>query len=170
MDPLGIAGIAVSLGIAWWQHVKAKKAERTADEAIRAIPEKVGRVIAAVLPTGKPEEKPGEPPRGWYEVKYADIDGDGSDEVLIQFPAGAHGSGLKVFGRRDHDLVEIGDLRTGTPVGFEIRDVDGDGRIEISTEETDWTAGQPYVSAPRLRVVYRWDGKAFAEVSRSASP
>ncbi len=90
--------------------------------------------------------------------------------MLIQYPIGAHGSALKIFGWRGSEYEELAHLTVGTPVGFDIGDFDGDGKIEIRTQETDWTTGLPYVSAPRIVLLMRWDGTRFAEVSREKLP
>jgi len=101
-----------------------------------------------------------------FNVQYADVNGDSKYELLVQYPVGVHGSKLKVFGWRDGELSELAHLEVGTPVGFDFGDFDGDGRTEIRTEEADWTVGLPYVSAPRVKLVLRWNGICFEEVSR----
>jgi hypothetical protein len=73
---------------------------------------------------------------------------------------------LKVFGWKHGEFGELADLRVGTPVGFDVGDFDSDGKVEIKTEETDWSAGLPYVSAPRVTLLLRWNGSAFEEVAR----
>lgn len=99
-------------------------------------------------------------------VDVEDVNGDGRKELLYQHPTGAHGTTLKVFGWKGFDLSKLAELGADTPVGFEIGDYDGDGRIEIKTEGTDWSVGQPYVTAPRWILLYRWNGSTFDEVSR----
>ncbi len=99
-------------------------------------------------------------------TQFADINDDGEEEMLVQYPVGAHGSALKVFGWRGCEFEELASLSVGTPAGFDIGDFDRDGKIEIRMQEIDWTAGLPYVDAPRVALLMRWDGTRFTEVSR----
>jgi len=174
-DPLSIVGIAIAIGIAVWQNRKTARAETALNTALSSIPDKiVGSVKTILVADYSPKKKP---PDSSAEVKpslseglpvgveYVDIDGDGRKEMLVQYPAGAHGSQLKIFAWRQSEFSEIGHLGVGTPVGFDIGDFDGDGKLEIRTEETDWSAGLPYVTAPRITLLYRWNGSAFEEVS-----
>jgi hypothetical protein len=98
---------------------------------------------------------------------FRDVNGDGVPEVLVQFPAGAHGSALQVFGLRGDRFELLGEMGSGTPEGFDVEDYDGDGRLEVVARETDWSSGEPYVTAPRVTVYYRLGPKGFIEVGRS---
>ena len=100
------------------------------------------------------------------QVSLADLNGDGRDELLVQFPAGAHGSGLQVFGFRGLEFGLLAELGVGTPVGFRVQDYDNDGRLEVVTKETDWTVDLQYAYAPRERLYYRLRPEGFQEVAR----
>jgi hypothetical protein len=146
-----IAGIVSALAIAWWQARKASRAQKALKEVLRA----------SVTIPGETNVK---------LVQYADVNHDGQQEIIVQYPIGAHGSALKVFGWRDSEFAELARISVDTPGGFDIADFDGDGRIEIRTQETDWDKGVPYVVAPRILVTMRWDGIRFSEISRKAVP
>ena len=97
-------------------------------------------------------------------IRYADVNNDSRNELLVEYPAGAHGIVLNVYGWKDHEFTLIGGLSSGTPEGFEVGDFDDDGRIEITSKETDWDTDLPYVSAPRMTVMYRWNGRDFEKL------
>jgi hypothetical protein len=171
IDPIGIAGIIIGVGVAWWQNRKAEQAENALNAALNAIPSKVVEAVKTIVVAGNTPEVKTDLPENWpMAVEYIDADGDGKKEMVVQYPGGAHGSQLKVFAWRHGEFTQIGALGVGTPAGFEIGDFDGDGKPEIKTEETDWSAGLPYVSAPRMTLLYRWNGSEFAEVSRRKNP
>ena len=88
---------------------------------------------------------------GWPgSLDCLDVDEDGRQEVLVQYLVGAHGCELKILGRRSGRFEEIARLNSGTPAEFELGDFDGEGRLEIKTEETNWSTSLPFVSAPRM--------------------
>ena len=104
----------------------------------------------------------------WHgAIEYIDVNDDGQNELLIQYPTVAHGSALRILAWQNDKFEELASLGVGTPAGFEFGDFDGDGRVEIRTQETDWSVGLPYVRAPRLVLLFRWNGAKFAEVSRT---
>src|SRR6266404_1558385 len=164
LDPIGIAGIVIGVGIALWQNRKAANSEAALKNALGAMPDKVAGALKAIVVAGSTAESKAALPDNWpMGVEYVDVDGDGHKELVVQYPAGAHGSQLKVFAWRRGDFIELGNLAVGTPVGFEIGDFDGDGKTEIRTAETDWSTGEPYVTAPRNILLYRWNGSKFEE-------
>jgi hypothetical protein len=170
---LGITGILIALGIAWWQYREADRAKAALHAALDAIPAKIADTLRLLVASH--QKDPDTTDNHLNDalpsvVEYADVDGDGKQELLVQYPAGAHGSALKIFGWKNGEFAEIARLGVGTPVGFEFGDFDGDGRVEIKTQETDWTAGLPYVNSPRLTLLLRWNGTDFAEVAREESP
>lgn len=59
-------------------------------------------------------------------------------------------------------------LGSGTPAGFSIGDLDGDGRIEVATIQPH--GNDPYVAGTRDEVLYRWEGEAFVEVATEPQP
>jgi len=170
-DYVGIAGIVIAVGIAFWENRKAARAEARLKDGLDGIPAKVVDSLKTIVVAGNAPDAKAVLPENWpVGVQFLDADGDGKKELVVQYPAGAHGSQLKVFAWRQGEFSEIGTLAVGTPVGFEIGDFDGDGKPEIKTDETDWSAGLPYVTAPRVTLLYRWDGSKFAEVSRQKAP
>jgi hypothetical protein len=160
-------GIVIALSIAWWQWRNARRAEAALKKALGKpfFESHHGSLTAAQTGEINDVTKSFDKARV-TRTQYADVNDDGQEEMLIQYPVGAHGSVLKVFGWRGSEFGELASLSAGTPVGFDISDFDGDGKIEIRTEETDWTTGLPYVNAPRIVLLMRWDGTRFTEVSR----
>ena len=159
MEPISVVltiiGLTVPIGIAWWQHRKAVRAESAVRASIDAIPQRVIDEFEKIVSAGTPG-------RDSDVLQLADVNGDGRGEVLIQGPAGAHGWFLKAFGWGVDGIHEIVDLRSDTPCGFEIGDFDHDGRLEVRTKQTEWSKGLSYGDATRGAVTYRWDGKGFA--------
>ncbi len=162
MDLLGSVGVVLTVILAIWQWRRAVRAEAT-------LPNEVAAAVQAVLSPVSDEEERVEIGGMPHVLSYADVDGDGSKELLVQYPVGAHGSALKVFGWRELEFRELGEMRTGTGAGFDVGDFDADGRIEIRGWETDWSTDEPYCSAPRYTVLHRWDGEGLTEVSGQTS-
>jgi len=167
---LWVVGIAASLAIAIWQNGRAKRAERRNDELMERLPrqviselQKLGHVppSTAVQPvTEKLVAGVG------FSASAADLNGDGLNELLVQFPVGSHGSALQTFGMRGDQFGLLGDLSVGTPEGFWVEDFDADGQFEVGTRETDWSLDLPYVYALREKIYYRLGPSGFAEVGR----
>jgi len=170
MDPLAVLGIVITIIIAGWQYRKAKIAENKLSSTLKELPdnivEKLGLIIQS-LPIKEIEETT----KSTIEVdmthiRYADVNNDSRNELLVEYPCGAHGTVLNIYGWQNDEFELIGKLTSGTPEGFEIGDFDADGRIEITSKETDWDTNLPYASAPRLIVMYRWNGSDFEKILR----
>lgn len=164
--------VALALAVAWWQYKEALRAKlvlaSTRNELTRLVADALCTILkSAQRDSGTPADLNRSGPG---VVDYVDVDADGQEEMLVQYPSGAHGCALRILGWRQGRFEEIGYLSVGTPVGFEFGDFDRDGRIEIKTQETDWGAGLPYAAAPRVVLILRWDGRGFAEVSRERLP
>ena len=141
---------------------------------MRDLPRQLARGLHAIGSAFEAGTSPGQIPvpdervgGGSFVTSNADVDHDGRDELLVQYPIGAHGTALQVFGWRGDEFNQIGQLSVGTPAGFKVEDYDGDGRLEIVTHETDWSLGLPYALAPHESIWYRWDGQDFKEISRA---
>ena len=170
---LGILGVlfVTALGFVWWEKRQLAEARIALNQAANDLPLIVTgalRFIIQLNPKGSMVQ--GIPGKEWCgAIDYADVNGDGKKELLLQHPTGAHGSTLKILEWKTGKLEELADLSVGTPAGFDFGDFDGDGKIEIRTEETDWSSGLPYVSAPRLILFFRWNGVRFIEVFREST-
>jgi hypothetical protein len=165
---IGAIATALGVGVAWWQFREASRAKSALATALDELPRILVDTLRTIVASDQrdPIAHP-DPNRTWAGVvDYVDVNADGQKELVIQYPSGAHGSALKILGWRDGQFKELAQLAVGTPVGFEFGDFDGDGKIEIKTQETDWSAGLPYVSAPRVVLLVRWNGTEFVEVSR----
>jgi hypothetical protein len=181
---IGIAGLAFGV----WQLVKSNRAESTLSRLLSELPGKMVEQLRMVqLPpeqsrTAKPNEVGGvertaettspiisgqDHPDIPHVISYEDIDGDGRKELLIRYPQGAHGVALRVFDwdPEKHEFSETGSLWSETP-NLEVKDFDGDGRVEIMIEEINWESGLPRAVAPRTTRFYRWKGESFEEFFR----
>jgi TIR domain len=107
-----------------------------------------------------------------FTVREADITRGGRGDLLVQNFVGAHGSRLRVFhwDQQLHDLVQIADLQSGTPLGFRATDIDDDGHLELVSTEADFSSGDAYATAPRVEVARRWNGTEFAIVAQDIAP
>ena len=166
---LGLIGIAVSIAIALWQHSKAKSAEKHLASVLASLPkallEGVGKVFASRMLAEGIDPKADDSYRQ-FRARYADIDGDGQDELLVELNSGAYASVLFVYGLQSWELKKIGELYSTNIGGFEISDLDGDGRLEIRTVEIAQRPELPYVAGLRDEVVYRFLNGRFVELSR----
>jgi hypothetical protein len=168
-----LVGLAtVAIGFAWWQSRRVAQATQALNLAMEELPSMVVKALRLLVKSNQAgattDPSLGEPWHG--AIDYVDVNADGQKELLVQYPTGAHGSALKILGWQAGEFKQLASLGVGTPVGFEFGDFDGDGRVEIKTEETDWSVGLPYVSAPRSMLLIRWNGADFVEVSRQTPP
>jgi hypothetical protein len=168
LDILGIIGIVLSLAIAWWEHHKAKKAEVQFNKAVDELPSKLIADLSRMI--APPSEKASQSadsdgPTG-LTTRYADLNGDGTPELLVEYISGPHSSALQVFGLQLWDFKLIAELFIDTPFGFDLEDIDGDGVLEVSVVETARDTGLPYVMGLRDRVGYKLVDGEFKEISR----
>lgn len=73
---------------------------------------------------------------------------------------------LHVFGQRNEwpdSFGKLTEFSSGTPAGFTVGDLDGDGQIEIATVQPH--NDHPYASGIRDEVLYRWNGDEFVEIA-----
>jgi len=168
LDILGIIGIVLSLAIAWWEHCKAKKAESQFKKTVDDLPSKLiadlSRMIAP-SPAQNAQSTVQNAPSG-LSTRYADLNGDGTPELLVEYISGPHSSALQVFGFQLWEFKLIAELFIDTPCGFDFEDIDGDGVLEVSVVETSRNAGLPYVMGLRDRVGYKLVNGEFIEISR----
>lgn len=166
---LGVLSVLLTSGIAIWQHSEAKKAKAELNGLLQSLPSQVFDNVSRLLKANQPQfselyemmnlENP-------LQSRYADLDGDGKDELLVQYPIGAHGTALQVFGFRDWEFRLITEISIDTPAGFVAEDIDGDDRLEVITHEVSLDADFPYVMGFRDEVWYRLENDDFVEVKR----
>lgn len=167
---LGILGLALAV----WQYFRAerfqKQAEQTQARAVQtqaelqaevlAIPNRVTAQVERLL---RPQQRGAEQ----FEpniLRHADIDGDGENEILLEYLAPATGRILKAFDWNEKgELMEIGWLFSQQS-GFEYSDVDGDGKTEIISYATPPDA-EVVALAPRAKLIFKWDGLEFREIT-----
>ena len=156
--------------IAIWQNRRSdKQSEKAMETVFSKLPQhfiealRAGSLIVAATPK-RLTNLEGKWPS---HISFADVNNDGTQELLVQYLAGAHGNHLQVFGWREQQYVEIASTGVGVPVPFEFGDFDGDGRIEILGKESDWSTGLPYSLVPRYSFRLRWQGEGFREVWRA---
>lgn len=165
---LTVIAILLAIGIAIWQYWDAEKARAELESLLRSLPNQVlTSVQDYVNRIQRADGAVSEISSSDFQMtaKYADLDGDGKDELLIQVPFGPHNSQLRVFGFRDWDFKLIAELEVMAPSDYEVRDVDDDGRLEVVTVDQANTEF-PYVCGFRDEVVYRLDKDTFIEIER----
>jgi len=95
--------------------------------------------------------------------RLADLDGDGSDEIIVVRSYADAGAALAVFGLRAGELAPVAESQ---PVGQPNRwlnpvgagDFDGDGRTEIAVVRTPHIGG--------ILILYRIEGERLVEIAR----
>jgi hypothetical protein len=166
---LSVRGIAVSASIAYWQHKRAVKAERELYLVLHSLPSQLLNNVTRFLQvpqTDIHELYDLQESENRLHTSYADLDGDDEDELLVQYPYGAHAAVLQVFGFREGDFKLIDEITVDTMAGFIAEDKDSDGRLEVVTFEVSLEADLPYVMGFRDEVWYRLENDRFIEVQR----
>ena len=166
---LALFGIVVSLGVAYWQYRDAQKAKAELSAYMRRLPDQLLNNISGFL-----KGQQGEALEFYdlqesdkvFHTRIVDIDGDGEDELLVQYPFGLHNAALRVFGIKDHEFQLIDEISADTVAGFLIEDLDRDGRLEVKTLEVSPAANQPYACGFRDEVWFRFQNGKFEEVGR----
>ena len=173
---LGVVGIAISLAVAYWEHQKAKRAEARLEALAANLPETLLAGVRDALSShnmaNTNEQDRWSPPGNGTDQspslrsRYADLNGDGRDEVLIEVISGAHSSTLMVYGLDHWEFKKLAELHSTTMNGFDIQDSDGDGFLEVETVEIARRPDLPYVFGLRDRVTHKLVGDTFEEVGR----
>jgi hypothetical protein len=170
-----IIGIVISIAIAIWEHHKAKLAEKHFENLVKTLPQTLINGVADAIkvnsdnnpnisewsiPGSKSEESP------WIQTRFADINGDGTDELLVEMISGPHHNCLLVYGRVEWEFEKIAELYSTTGFGFNIVDLDNDGVLEVETIEIAERPNLPYVFGLRDRVIHKLIKNEFVEVGR----
>lgn len=164
MDPIGILGIVLSVALAIWQYQKAQSAEKHLHNLLHSLPLQLTENVARILNVkDNPKQTSTD---NIVQTRFLDLNSDGKDELLVQFPFSAHASFLQVYGFKGWEFQLIAEISTDTPLGFEYEDVDSDGKLEIKTIETNRSSGLPFVMGLRDVVWYKLDGENFVEIKR----
>ncbi len=172
MDIIGIVGIILSLLIAYWEHMKAKKSDKTLSKIANELPNELIININRILVNKQSENEKDNLNKEFISSdnmlrnKYADLNNDGYDELLVEIPVGVHGTALQVYSRKDWEFQLLAELQTDTPVGFFLQDIDNDGFIEVGAPFKSYVVDLPYASGLRDFVWYRLHNNEFIEVKR----
>jgi hypothetical protein len=171
MDIIGIIGIVISLSIAYWQYRKAKLSTEKLQSYLHELPLILVRNVTRLLNKNENNllKESGEDiitSSNNVLVNFADIDNDGTEELLVQFPYGAYGSALQVYGIKNFRFHLISEISSCEYGGFKVEDIDLDGNLELKVIETNKSSGLPYVGGLRDKVWYRLEGNEFIEVKR----
>jgi cbb3-type cytochrome oxidase subunit 3 len=165
----GIVLGLVSLAVAYWQYRDAQNAKAELSAYMRSLPDQVLNNVTEYLKGQQGEalefydlQESGK----IFHTRIVDIDGDGEDELLVQYPFGLHNAALRVFGIKDHEFRMLDEIDVDTMAGFIVEDVDHDGKLEVKTLEVSPAANQPYVCGFRDEVLFRFNNGKFDEVGR----
>ncbi|WP_166213165.1 hypothetical protein [Cognatiluteimonas telluris] len=171
MDFLGIAGIVIGLAIAAWEYVRAKKAEAELARVLHELPgqlvENITRFISQPL-SNNPSEVHSQD--NYSSAQYFDIDNDGRDELIVQFPAGAHGSAIQIYGFNGNQIHLRAETWSGTPCGFEIDTSDPTHSPLLRSVEISDASELPYVYGLRDVVWHRLENGELIEYKRQHPP
>jgi hypothetical protein len=164
-----IAGVLGSWLIAKWQNRRADIQSSSLEGMLRTLPHQIIEALKAGAHTVSVTSNRLTQLEGRWpsHISFADVDNDGTQELLVQYPSGAHGNALQVFGWRENEYVELARIGVGVPVPFEFADFDGDGMTEVLGKESDWSTGLPYSLVPRYSFRLRWQDGSFREVWRA---
>ncbi len=161
MDILGVGGFSVgiiSLGYAIYQTVQAKNAEHKADRSNEHLRGQIAFVVNALNKGSSQSQSP-------IQATYADLNGDGKQELLVTYPVGAHGANMIVFSWDSFgELREIGSFFGDCGPYFAVEDVDGDGLPEITTYIRNYD-GNPVGDAP-IPHYFKWINGEFQELRK----
>jgi hypothetical protein len=162
-----ISSIICSTSIAIWQipiSIDAENQFGKLNDVLFAMREqKVENTISGVL---KPNYDVGGSFSDRYIVSAEDVNGDGINEILVQFPVGAHGSSLQIFGIKKGNFILLADYSVGTPSGFWFVDFNDDGRLEIATKETDFSLKLSYENSLREIIYLKLEDDKLIEIIR----
>lgn len=171
MDFLGVAGIVIGLFIAWWEYRRAKKAEAELGHVLRELPgtlvDNISRFIAA------PDQAKGAKVLdrdGYSSAQYFDLDGDGREELIVQFPTGAHSTGIQIYGFNGHEFTLKAESFSGTSNGFEIDLSDPDISPSLRSIEVSESADLPYVYGLQDVVWSKLEGDRLVQYKRQPPP
>jgi hypothetical protein len=172
MDPLTLGltllGIALTIGIAWWQFCLARQAESKLNNTLQAMPSLIAQQVMLVFNATQPNPSKSDETLPSTMTSYADVDGDGEKELLVSYIVGPYSSALKIFKWQTVDFTSeftvIGEI---VPIlGFEVNDFDFDGKEEIMTFQDDPDTGLPHAAGLYVNVLYKWKEGRFTEISR----
>jgi hypothetical protein len=168
MDPISIAGIVISLAIAYWQFRKAKAAERELQKTLDCLPDKIVDNLKTITENSSSlEDTTIDNSRLLDErtfISYEDVNNDGNKELLVEHGWGPHSMVLKIYGWKRHEFKQIAELHSGTAGGFEIKDINNDGELEILAWDEAPIEGTHYINCLRVQTIYKWTGKKFDNI------
>ncbi len=101
----------------------------------------------------------------WIQSRYADINNDGTDELLIEVISGPHSTALLVFKCEPWEFKQIAELYCTTGHGFDVT-ISDEGKNQVETVEVSKRADLPYVMGFRDRVTYMLKDNQFVETGR----
>ena len=163
MDSLCLTGILVTLLIALWQSYEAAKAKRQLDNYLKNLPEVIVSNIFEMLNSSNDHTTDRDrlvSPDHRTSTMYVDLDNDGNDELIVEFPVGAHGSAVQIYKLTYGGPELVAEWSTDVPYGFELDRSDPTYSPLLQTGETNRSSGLPYVIGLRDTVWLRLkDGK-----------
>lgn len=157
MDPLGLIGILVTLLIALWQSREAYRAKKELDIVLNQLPKEIVENVVQRIQIENQSASVASPTESsrsissnnFTSAQYADLDNDGQDELIIEFPVGAHGSAIQIYKIGCGGAKLVAEWSTDVPYGFEIYTSDPTHSPLLLTGSTNTSSGLPYVMGLR---------------------
>jgi hypothetical protein len=117
----------------------------------------MGKVLTSIVKSVAPASVEQE---SMFSTQTYDVTGNGASNLLIEYPAGAHGAAMKILEVGFNGMRELDELFADTSPYFEIKDFDGDGKLEIASYTRNYD-GNP-VRDPGVQTIHKWDGNTFS--------
>lgn len=171
MDLLGLIGILITLLIALWQSREAAASKMQLDNYLLKLPSVIVQNVVARIESFEPIGPTQANERlishdNMTSTLYADLDNDGKDELIVEFPVGVHGSAIQIYKIGFEGPTLLAEWSTDVPYGFEIDKSDPTHSPLLVTGETNASSGLPYVAGLRDTVWLKLENGKLVEHKR----
>lgn len=157
MDTLSLIGILVTLLIALWQSREASRAKKELSNVLNQLPKSIvenvvqriqaERVLSSAASSDEANRLVSS--NNMTSAQYADLDNDGQDELIIEFPIGAHGSAVQIYKIGFDGAQLVDEWSTDVPYGFDVDTSDPTHSPLLLTGSTNASSGLPYLMGLR---------------------
>lgn len=170
MDLLGLVGILITLLIALWQSREAASAKKQLENYLLNLPNVIIQNVVSRIESFEGRESQVNERLISHDnmpsTLYADLDNDGKDELIVEFPVGAHGSAVQIYKIGFEGPTLLAEWSTDVPYGFDIDKSDPTHSPLLVTGETNASSGLPYVMGLRDTVWLKLENGKLVEHKR----